>query len=218
MKTNRINRENNEKCILFFNGWGMDENAVKDLVFNDFDVCMFYDYRNIDYCDDEFVNYKSIYVVAWSLGVWVASRFLINSKLKIDKTIAINGTEKPVHNEFGILPEVFQRTLETWNEINRKKFYQRIFGSRKNLENSLLKLPERTSENQKKELISLREKIKTSGKSYLNWSCALIGSNDLIFSKLNQTKYWENKTRMIIKELPHFPFNEFKFWKQIIDL
>ena len=40
-----LNRKNNSKLIVFFNGWGMDENIVAHLEFDEYDVLMFYDYK-----------------------------------------------------------------------------------------------------------------------------------------------------------------------------
>ena len=49
MKYKWLNKEvNNSKLILFFNGWGMDDNVVKHLDVEDYDVLMFYDYNTLD--------------------------------------------------------------------------------------------------------------------------------------------------------------------------
>ena len=48
MKYKWLNRGENNKIILFFNGWGMDENVVKHLDCEDYDVLMFYDYNTLE--------------------------------------------------------------------------------------------------------------------------------------------------------------------------
>ena len=48
MKYKWLNRNNNQKLIVFFNGWGIDENIVKHLDCEDYDVLMFYDYNTLD--------------------------------------------------------------------------------------------------------------------------------------------------------------------------
>ena len=42
MKYKWLNNVKNKKLIIFFNGWGMDENVVKHLDCEDYDVLMFY--------------------------------------------------------------------------------------------------------------------------------------------------------------------------------
>ena len=48
MKYKWLNRENNDKLIVFFNGWGMDECVVKHLYPDDYDVLMFFDYTTLE--------------------------------------------------------------------------------------------------------------------------------------------------------------------------
>ena len=39
---------NNNKLIIFFNGWGMDEIIVSHLDKEDYDLLILYDYRDLD--------------------------------------------------------------------------------------------------------------------------------------------------------------------------
>ena len=66
---------NNSKLILFFNGWGMDENVVKHLDCENYDVLMFYDYNtlNTDFDWDLLDVYPEKNLIAWSMGVMVCS-------------------------------------------------------------------------------------------------------------------------------------------------
>lgn len=213
-----INKTGNPNCILFFNGWGMDEHAINHLQSEDHDVCMFSDYSDLKMELEKFQSYQSIYVIAWSLGVWVASQLIANSELKLTKAIAINGTEKPLDNEFGIPPVVFKGTLIFWNETNRRKFNQRVFGGKKEMELSSEKLPERDCTNQQDELAFLLQKIEDSAFCSIPWDCALIGKSDFIFSAKNQVAYWNDKTQIITKDLAHYPFQNYQTWQQLIDL
>ena len=76
MKYKWLNKEvNNSKLILFFNGWGMDENVVKHLDVEDYDVLMFYDYNTLD-TDFDFNSlnfYHEKNLIAWSMGVMIDS-------------------------------------------------------------------------------------------------------------------------------------------------
>ena len=213
-----LNKQENKDCILFFNGWGMDENIVAHLDVGKFDICMFYDYNPISKIDEDFDKYNNIYLVAWSLGVWVSAKLLSQTKIKIAKAIAINGTQKPIDTDNGIYPKIFKVTLETWNERNRNKFNMRMFGGKSEYVkfNNLATI--RDVENQKLELSYIFKEI-FSGKVFeINFDCAILGSNDLIFTSKNQLNYWKEKTRIVEKDIPHYPFSIFENWRKIIDL
>ncbi len=80
-----------KKAILFFTGWGMDENPFKHLEHKGYDLIMFYDYSTLTFkncpqdeicapqCSQEcimqqiFNYYREIYIIGWGLGVWCAS-------------------------------------------------------------------------------------------------------------------------------------------------
>ena len=112
MKSKFIHRKNNNKLILFFNGWGMDESVVSHIENDSFDVCVFFHYDNeFDLNIKEIDSYKEVYVVAWSMGVWGAAKALQNTNIKIHKSIAINGTLLPVNDENGIPVSIFKGTI-----------------------------------------------------------------------------------------------------------
>ena len=94
MKYKWLNKSNNKKLIVFFNGWGMDEKVVSHLSFNDFDVLMFYNYTDTDKSDFDFSNYEYKILLAWSMGVYVSNIYYETFK-GFDKYIAINGTQYP---------------------------------------------------------------------------------------------------------------------------
>ena len=87
-----IRKNNSDKIIIFFNGWGMDEYIVSHLDCEDFDVIVFYDYSNLD-INIDFLNYKEKHLVAWSTGVMTATLFDFG---KLDSAIAICGTPRPI--------------------------------------------------------------------------------------------------------------------------
>ena len=63
------------KLILFFNGWGMDENAVKHLKIPENHELKILSYPyNIK--DIDFEKYNEKYLVAWSFGVYYASKLV----------------------------------------------------------------------------------------------------------------------------------------------
>ena len=73
MKYKWLNKVNNQKLIIFFNGWGMDESVVSHLDCENYDILMFYDYNTLDTdFDFESLNiYPKKNLIAWSMGVMV---------------------------------------------------------------------------------------------------------------------------------------------------
>lgn len=213
-----INNKNNDQCILFFNGWGMDENAISHILPLNYDVCMYNDYNPISRIKLNPEAYNKIFVVAWSLGVWTTSKIINEPKLKIEKAIAINGTLKPVDMDKGISPLVFNTTLESWNDDNRTRFNQRMFGGKKQMVNQNHHLSKRSVENQKAELEYLQAEISSRPQTDFNYDCAIIGNRDMIFTAQNQRNFWTKKTRTIEIDAAHYPFSNFKTWSEIINL
>lgn len=195
----------------------MDERAVNDLQAGDFDICMLNDFNGVSNIDKLTEAYKSIYVVAWSMGVWAAGK-AISSSVEIKIAIAINGTQKPMDDNFGIPTAIFKHTLETWNETNRNKFNMRILGGRANLEKLESVLPIRSIENQQAELQYIQESIEKEETKEIQFDTVLIGNQDLIFSPVNQQNYWQGKRKMVLLEMPHYPFAGFKSWNEIINM
>ena len=65
------------KLILFFNGWAMTPVTVEHLSIPEgYDVLIFWDYRDDEAVELDFMAYEEVRVVAWSMGVWVADRYL----------------------------------------------------------------------------------------------------------------------------------------------
>ena len=213
-----LNRQHNRRCILFFNGWGMDENAVNHLEIGNFDICMFNDYNPVSTLDETVSEYEEIYVIAWSLGVWAAGQALHKSRIKPTKSIALNGTQIPIDTENGINPELYMATLEGWNERNRNKFNMRILGGREQYQQLNNRLPNRTVDHQKDELeVILQQSTKNSSMELL-FDYAFVGKGDLIFAPENQKNYWKNRAKIIKTNAPHYPFADFTTWNQIIEL
>jgi len=203
MKYKWLNKKQNEKLIVFFNGWGMDESLVKHLDSGEFDVVMFYDYNNLE-TDFDFSlaeNYKSKHLVAWSMGVMTATLF----NLKYESATAINGTLYPIHNEFGIPERIYDLTIKGFNEKGAKRFIQNMFDKE-------CELPqiERTIENQKSELSALKT---YSANPEFKYSKVLISRNDKIIPTKNQCTFWEIEPNL---ESGHCPFLQFTCWSELL--
>ena len=203
MKYKWLNQNNNKTLIMFFNGWGMDENVVEHLNCEGFDVVMFYDYNNLETDFDFQKEYSSKYIIAWSMGVMIASVF--SQKCDADKNIVINGTLKPIDENYGIHPKIYDLTIKGFNEQGREKFIQKMFDG-----NVLCRMPERTLLNQKNELLKLTNYI-----SDYNFKPEkiLISKNDKIIPTKNQCAFWNVEPTI---EGGHCPFFNYTKWSELL--
>jgi len=218
MKITWLHKQENSDCVLFFNGWGMDAQAVQHLTHDEIDVCMCYDYSTIDSLDVDFSNYENVTVVAWSLGIWACSQVLKNMPLKVSKAIAINGTLLPLDVNYGIPPSVFKNTQLNWNVQNRDRFNRRVLGGKAAFEKYEHRMAQRSIEDQQEELGSILNQV-SENKSYdFCFDKVLIGRSDLIFPPDNQWEFWKRKALIVEAQISHYPFNYFKNWQQIISL
>ena len=210
MKKLWINQKNNPELLLFFNGWGADEQAFKHLkVSDDLDVLMLYDYTLLDELQD-FSAYKKVHLVAWSLGVFAANKVLADMKFASAK--AINGTLKPIDENEGIAPAIFQGTIDFWSEVARIKFNRRMCGAY-----SKQFTTSRSIESQKAELISLQKQILNSPIPKNIFQEVVISLKDKIFMHQAQEKHWtQAKIPITIINEPHYYFPTLKNWKDLL--
>ncbi len=220
MKTHWLHKKLRTKCILFFNGWACDEEAVKHLDAENFDVLVCYDYRNIEISDEMervFENYEQVYLLAWSLGVYVANLLLEERKDLFAKAIAVNGTLHPIDALKGIAPPVFYGTISGLNPENLEKFWRRMCGNKLAFEHFKLHLPKRKIDEQLEELKKLEQVIQNHVLSNSIYHKAVVGNKDRIFVAENQKKAW--KTSMVVeeKDVPHYCFNLWNSWDKMIE-
>ncbi len=203
-----INKQKNSNLIIFFSGWGMDEKSVF-LNYENFDIVIFYDYKDIiieNNLMEEFLNYKSVYLIAWSMGV-IISTLVIKKLNNIKKSIAINGTLKIIDDKFGIPKKIFNSTLNNLNKMTILSFFN-------NMGYKDFKIPNRNFESQFIELKSIENFYKNNNFN-ANFDRILIGEKDIIVPYKNQKRAWENKNFITI-DGGHYIFNKFKKWEEII--
>lgn len=202
MKAVWQNKKNNDKLIVFFNGWAMDENAVKHLECKNFDVLIIYDYRDIS--SFNFESYKEKYLIAWSMGVMVCNLFydILNN---FDKKIAIAGTSEMINDNYGIPEKIYNLTIRMFNEQSKDKFME-------NMGFSNIKLS-RSTEELKEELIALKS---VNPNKIIAFDSAIVPLKDKIVPSKNQLNYWKNKAKTL--DLPHYIFSNFKSWQEILCL
>ncbi len=235
MQSHWLNKQNNDKLIIFFAGWSFDYKPFEFLACEDFDVLMLYDYNFTprplrerekfvnEHC--EFTNlgegYKQYYLIAWSMGVFVAYQ-LRDILPEFTKKIAINGTPFPVDDEFGIPQKPFLLTLRHAKTGLEGKFYQNIFDKPEEFERYQKTPVERSIENRVEELNILYDRIKEILKQVQDdkfptyYDKALVSRNDKIIPTKNQLNFWQNKVPVEILESGHFPYYNFKSWNEIL--
>lgn len=119
--------ESNQKLILLFAGWASDEKLYEHICVDGWDVMLCSDYDDFGFDRSLLDGYHTIYVYAWSLGVFVAERVL--QGVNITFSVAVNGTPTPVSDSEGIPEAVYFGTLHGLNERNLMKFRMRMFDS-----------------------------------------------------------------------------------------
>lgn len=216
MQFHWLNKQNNKDLIVFFAGWSFDEKPFKFLDCGDCDVVIIFDYNSIELPKIDFNNYEKINLIAWSMGVFVA--YLVREELPVfTKKIAINGTVKPVDDDFGIPQKTFLLTLRHARTGLEGKFYQNIFDKNEEFEKYTKTPVERTIENRENELKSLYEKIKNTKIDYTKfYDKTLISANDKIIPTKNQVNFWQNNAEIEMLESGHFPYYNFKSWNEIL--
>lgn len=215
MRTKWIVKNQNSNLIIFFNGWGMDENPLRQIDWGQNDVLMVYDYSSILPLEN-LDEYRYKLVIAWSMGVMMASKILHkNPHLKINKSIAINGTLLPIDKKYGILPKIYDLTLNSFSEKTRDKFFNNMF---QNGELSKIDLPSRELNSQKEELEFLKKMAETSPQQGLCFDLAIVSENDKIISTNNQLNFWETTNTPVYSiNSGHYPFFQLEknFYEEI---
>lgn len=206
-----------DTLILFFNGWGMDERAVAHLTADEkTNVVMLNAYSLMNFYFDESFRYNKIHVVAWSLGVWVANQWMSRSGIPVTSAIAINGTVHPIDASRGIAPEVFQATIDNWNERSRERFNARMFKTKGVYDAHRDLMPHRDCEDQHQELLFFKSHVLAGEIPLASWSKALVGDDDLIFLPANQVNAWQGHAEIVDIKAPHYPFINYKSWLDLV--
>jgi Uncharacterized protein conserved in bacteria len=183
-------KKENDRLILIFNGWGFDERIIRGIDSSTYDLLLVYDYATPGNELEEYTRpYREIVVVAWSYGVFMANRYC-NDRHNIVKRIAINGTLYPIHDEYGIPERIFRATLLNFSEQSREKFYLRVFGGAAAYKDVKEKLPVRSVEDQRNELIYLAELFQCDTDIKSAWDLALISDSDKIVPFRHMKAAW----------------------------
>lgn len=190
MKQLFLKREGNPNLLLFFAGWGADEHLFDRPVPPGYDYLLCFDYRTPHFDTTLLGNYQSIRLLAWSMGVWAATRALSGLQLPYQMKLAVNGTSCPIDDCQGIPEAIFQGTLEHFSDSVLARFRRRICGSAETVKEFLSHTPARSTESLHEELEVLWHDVKAQGAFRFGWDKAIVGSKDKIFPATNQRAAW----------------------------
>ena len=133
MNTEFIHKNSrNLRLIIIFSGWSCDRNMFREIHRTGWDILVCWGYDDFNFDKTILKEYKTIYLYAWSLGVFAAEKSLAG--VEITKAFAINGTPLPVSDSFGIPQKIYSSTTETLSERNLYKFRIRMCGGIKKFE------------------------------------------------------------------------------------
>lgn len=199
----------NTRIILIFTGWSTGPEVARDIRMDGWDVAVAHDFSSLT-LDTSFLDrYYTVYLFAWSLGVFAASRLLPPER--ITAAFAINGTTDPVDDDLGIPVDIFKGTLESLDSRNLMKFRMRMAGGRREFAalSYIFDGSEPDVTGLKSQLGTvLNESSKHMGNtdSALPWVRAFVSQNDLIFPPANMRRAWQRDPEVKVVELdsPHY--------------
>lgn len=213
MKLEYIDKsKDNSKLIIIMAGWSTDRRFYSHVAMKGWDVAVISGYDDLSCADDISSHYTTIYLYAWSLGVF-ASHFLPFAH-RITAAFAIGGTGIPADDLLGIPKAIFKGTLDSLDPRNLLKFRKRMFDSSSQFNTLSQRFPLSDNiEHLKKELSIFLDKsseVSSHGMAAepdIKWRRAYITSDDRIFPSRAQTRYWsevKNCKEIVCLKSPHF--------------
>ncbi len=204
---------NSQKLIVFFAGWGCDENQFINLQ-DKKDVLILYDYQDLK-LDFDFSQYVDVYVIAYSAGVFIASIWAKNIP-NVRKKIALCGNPYLFDERLGLSEQTVQVfkniTLDNYLEFRRK--YMVFTDDEYEKYNRLQSL--RTIESCADELNAL-QKMYADMKDKINpeFDAAIVAENDLIFNVSVQKDFYKDKLH-IVKNAKHHIFFRYSSFEDML--
>lgn len=194
------------KLILFFNGWGVPRGIFKFLTWGDFEVKIVDLEEKVDL--EQLKKYDEINVIAWSFGVYNASKQLGDLKdISLNKVVAINGSTKAIHRRYGISPMIFNLTLENLDVNTYLEFM-------KNTGLDTLEIKDQEIIKKYKDILAKFGKNYQEIPSIFEYS--LISTKDRIFSSRSLMNYYKGTEYKLIDE-EHYPFDRWNSWGEILN-
>ncbi|MFO7902347.1 MAG: alpha/beta fold hydrolase [Planctomycetota bacterium] len=235
MKSVWLKRGENSRVLLFFAGWGMDDRPFRELQSDRYDVCVCFDYRDLDAILDgrsgsswprheasssglleTSATYDTVTVVGWSFGCAVAARIMARADWPVRDALAINGTVVPEDDQLGIPSHRLDATAQGLLQGGWPKFVRRMCVERTARLHFQKRVPQRELAGALIELDALRS-LGTPEVS--GFTQAIVGSRDKIIWPENQERCWRRfgvPTRSL--DVPHYPFHLWQSWEEVLAL
>lgn len=213
----------------------MDERPFRTLRGGPYDLCVYFDYRNLEAalrestCGEDvssetvrranletLVQYDSIAIVAWSFGCAVAAHFMEAMDWPVSDALAINGTVVPEHEEWGIPAQWLDATAETLLQGGWPKFVRRMCPDKVGRHHFQKHVPQRDLTGALSELEVLRGLLPPRTSRFRR---AIVGLKDRIIRPENQTRCWQEfdvPTQTL--DAPHYPFHLWPSWDDVLEL
>lgn len=192
MKHLKLTSTGADRAVLLFLGWGMDAGPFADVALEGYDIVAVWDYRDDRFDDSILAPYREIVVAAWSLGVFMAARFMAaRPGLNVTRRIAFNGTLYPADDIRGIPVATYRATGANLDERSLRKFYRRMFASAEAFAPFAAALPARRITELVEELDHIHELQLGEETPDGRWDTAVIALDDRIVPPAAQLRAWE---------------------------
>lgn len=205
MKCKFVNRNGSPRLIVIYAAWGMDWRVFADLHHPSYDILAVWDYRELTFNWKPFLKYEEICLVAWSTGVFASSVTMHEIEPRVTARIAVNGTLTPIDDFTGTAPSQWRATINGLTPGSRKRYLQRMFGSREIMERFKENIPKRTIDDMKEELSALETHSIFHVEQIIDWDLAIISTDDVVIPFENQRRAWKGLAPVRILDGPHFP-------------
>jgi biotin synthesis protein BioG len=218
MKSEWLHRGRGDTLIVFCNGWGMDSHPFSIIPTEKYDVLNVYDFRGYDNLASvlqAMEEYSERILLSWSMGVWAGQLIFSQYEGLFTRTIAINGTICPIHDDFGIPRELFTGTMKAWSDISRSKFYYRVCGNRQLYAAFCEHQPQRSLTDQQQELGYYLDAAECLERDTSIYTEIIISDNDRIVSTDHQRAFWGEGNVTIVAG-SHFLFYNWQSWDDLL--
>ena len=209
-----LKKTESERLIVFFAGWGCDENQFINLKDKE-NLLITYNYENLD-LDFDFSPYTHIDILAYSAGVFIASAW--KPCFKIGKKVAINGNPYLFDEKLGLSKRMvdefrsinldnyleFRRRYMVVNEVEFQKYNK--LQSQRTIESCLLELDS---------LQKLYEKYKNQ--LLTDYDALILSDQDILFDFETQKKFYTCPIK-VIPNTKHHLFFKFSSFREMLDL
>ena len=192
------------RLILIVAGWASDAASYRHVNMPGWDVAVLWGIDAVVPDLSCLKQYRTVYLYAWSLGVFVADRLLAGA-IDITSAFAINGTTLPYSDDCGIPTHIFDGTARGLTERGLSKFRMRMF-------DSVADYKEHASEygapsdigRLRDELYYVAGECSRPSAASIDWTSVFIGRNDRIFPVGNQERAWLGKAPVQMLDAPHY--------------